>query len=221
MSKRSAREAAAIIGGEPRVNLLPPEVAQRKKARSARRGLVALVIIVLLAVAGGYGFATVRALAAEAELAVSQARTAELLAEQLQYADVTTVSGNVQAVKDAQVLAVSTEVLWNDYYTKIRDALPADTSISSFLVDGRAPWEPDPGLAGPLRKPRVAQITFEVSSAVPFAVEPFVARIAKIPGFADTTPDILNREDLSYTTQFTYNVSPEALSGRFAEGTTN
>lgn len=70
---------------------------------------------------------------------MSQARTAELLAEQLQYAEVTTVSGNVQAVKDAQVLVVSTEVLWNDYYTKIRDALPADTSISSFLVDGRAP----------------------------------------------------------------------------------
>lgn len=79
----------------------------------------------------------------------------------------------------------------------------------------------DPGLAGPLRKPRVAQITFEVSSAAPFAVEPFVERIAKIPGFADTTPDILNRDALSYTTQFTYGVVQEALSGRFAEGASN
>lgn len=45
MSKRTERDAV-VIGGEPRVNLLPPEVALRKKARSARRGLVALVIIV-------------------------------------------------------------------------------------------------------------------------------------------------------------------------------
>jgi type II secretory pathway pseudopilin PulG len=217
MSKRTERDAV-VIGGEPRVNLLPPEVALRKKARSARRGLVALVIIVLLAVAGGYGVATVRALAAEAELAVSQARTAELLAEQLQYGEVTTVSGNVQAVKDARTVAVSTEVLWNEYYTKIRDLIPVDTSISSFVVDGRAPWEPDNVPAGPLRQPRVATITFMIASAGPFPVQPFVAQISKIPGFVDVTADVITKDGESYTTQFTYNLGADALSGRFPAG---
>ena len=218
MSKRSERAAAVTVGGEPRVNLLPPEVAQRKKARSARRGLVTLVVVIFLLVAAGYGYATFRALGAQALLAISQARTADLLAEQLKYADVTTLSGNVQAVKDARSLAVSTEVLWNGYYTKIRDVMPADTVFSRFVVDGRAPWEPEPGVSGPLRAPRVATITFIIVSAAPFPVEPFVSKLEKIPGFADVTPDNLGQESGVYRTQFTFNVSADALSGRFPVG---
>ncbi|HPG75258.1 MAG TPA: hypothetical protein PLU61_03635 [Rhodoglobus sp.] len=218
MSKRSERDAAVAIGGEPRVNLLPPEVAQRKKARSARRGLVALVIVVLLAVAGGYGFVTIRAIGAQAEYAAAQARTAELLAEQMKYSEVTSITGQVQAVKDARSVALSTEVLWNNYYTKIRDVLPTDSTISSFVADGRAPWEPETIPLGPLRMPRVATITFVVTSAAPFPVADFVAKLAKIPGFADATSDVISREGEGYTTQFTLNLGTEGLSGRFPAG---
>ena len=93
MSTRSSKTSVLAVGAEPRANLLPPEVAQRKRARAARRGLVALVIGVLLLVAGGYAFASIQAIAAQAELATAQARTAELLAEQLEYSEVTSVSG--------------------------------------------------------------------------------------------------------------------------------
>jgi hypothetical protein len=223
MSKRSERDAAVVLGGEPRVNLLPPEVAQRKKARSARRGLVALVIAVLLVVAGGYGFVTVRAIGAQLEFAAAQARTADLLAEQMKYSEVTAITGQVQAVKDARSIAVSTELLWNDYYTKIRDVLPADSTMSSLVADGRAPWEPDTLPLGPLRMPRVATITFVVTSAAPFPVADFVAKIAKIPGFADVTSDVISKDGEGYTTQFTFNLGADGLSGRFpsGEGSTN
>lgn len=212
----STRDQALVVGGEPRVNLLPPEVAQRKKARSARRGLVALVIIVLLAVAGAYAFVTVQALGAQAQLAAAQTRTSELLAEQLTYAEVTAISGQVQAVESARALAVSTEVSWNDLYKLIRDRLPADTSFTSFVADGRAPWEPEPVPGGPLREPRVATLTFIISSQGPFEIEPFVNRIAEIPGFADVTPDVLERDGTTILTTFTYNLGADSLTKRFS-----
>ncbi|MFM9877194.1 MAG: hypothetical protein ACKVOG_05005 [Rhodoglobus sp.] len=207
-----------VVGGEPRVNLLPPEVAQRKKARSARRGLVALVILVLLAVAGGYAFAAVQVELARAELAAAQARTAELLGEQLKYSEVTAVGGQVLGVTSARTVAVSTEVLWNDLYKLIRDRLPEGTTLASLIVDGRAPWEPEPVPAGPLRQPRVATVTFVISSPGPIAIEPFVAKIADLDGFADITPDVVERSESLYSTTFTYNLTMDALSGRFAAG---
>jgi len=217
MSARSARASQLVVGGEPRVDLLPPEVAQRKKARRARRGLVALVVVVLLAVAGGYVFATYRAVAAQFELAAAQARTTDLLVEQQKYSEVTTVSGQLAAVENARTVGVSTEVLWNDVYKQIRDRLPEGVTIGSFLADGRSPWEPEFTPAGPLRQPRVATLVFVlVSPDSPFAIEPFVKRIAEIKGFADVSPDVLQREDPNFETTFTYNLSTEALSGRFA-----
>ena len=221
MSTRSSKTSVLAVGAEPRANLLPPEVAQRKRARAARRGLVALVIGVLLLVAGGYAFASIQAIAAQAELATAQARTGELLAEQLEYSEVTSVSGQLAAATTARQVGTSTEVLWVDVYSDIRDRLPEGTSLSDFRVDGRAPWEPEFTPAGPLRQPRVATVTFTVTSAGPFGVQAFVDEIAEIDGFADATADVFTLADTVYRTTFTYSLGADALSGRFSDEESN
>ena len=64
----------------------------------------------------------------------------------------------------------------------------------------------------------LSAITFVIASAGPFPVQPFVAQISKIPGFVDVTADVITKDGESYTTQFTYNLGADALSGRFPAG---
>lgn len=215
MSSRKGSDIA--LGGEPRVNLLPPEVALRKKARGVRRGLVALVIAVLVLVAGGYAFATFRSIEAQGALATAQQRTQDLLTEQLKYIEVTAVTGNVQAVKDARTVGTSTEVLWNDYYIKIRDILPVGATLEAFTVNGRAPWEPEFLPAGPLRDPRAATVTFVLVTEAPIDYQAFTKKLAAIKGFSDVSPDVLDQNG-AYKATFTFNLTADALSGRFPAG---
>ena len=215
MTSRNVSNIA--LGGEPRVNLLPPEVALRKKARGVRRGLIALVIAVVVLVAGGYAFAAFRSIEAQAGLAVAQQRTQGLLTDQLKYTDVTLVTGNVQAVKDARTVGTSTEVAWNDYYVKIRDILPVGAALETFTVDGRAPWEPEFLPAGPLREPRAATITFVLVANAPIDYQAFAKKLAAIDGFADASPDVLEQNG-AYKATFTLTLNTDALSGRFPAG---
>ena len=48
---------ALLLGGAPRVSLLPPEAAQREKARGARRLSILLLVLVIVLVGAGYGYA--------------------------------------------------------------------------------------------------------------------------------------------------------------------
>ena len=122
-------------------------------------------------------------------------------------------------MKSARTVGLSTEVLWNDFYKQVRDLVPADTVLASFVVDGRAPWEPESTPDGPLRQPRVATITFVlVSSTGPIAVEAFVKKVSEIKGFVDVNPGAVALKDGLYGTTFTIDVGADALAGRFAAG---
>lgn len=217
MSARTSKSAPVVLGGEPRVDLLPPEVHANAKFRSTRRLLGLLVVLTLVLVAGAYGVALVRWVDEGIRLQAAEARTSELLVEQNEYAAASRIAGNVANAEEARTLAFSNEVLWADLVNEIKSRLPEAAVLQSATMDAREPWSPAMEIQGPLREPRVANIVFVVSSPSLLDTSAIVRALSDIDGFADASPDRVERKDTVFETTITLNLSEEALNDRFGE----
>lgn len=211
----SAR-TSLVLGGEPRVSLLPPEAALREKARGMRRLSILLLVLVIVIVGAGYGYALSLNATAQAAVSSAQSETNALVGQRKKYAKATNVASLVSGVGEAKALGASTEVLWADLIDAVRGSLPEGVLIESATMKGRAPWEPEFTPAGPLRQPRVATLTIVISSPTILDATAIVRSLVDVPGFADATPDSVTEADGIYSTTVTLNVDDKALSNRFA-----
>lgn len=222
MSGRAAAPVKAlpglVLGGEPRVDLLPPEVLQATKAKGTRRILVMVAILAVLAMGGGYGVALVRATGAQAALAESQARTLELLSEQGEYADATRYAGLLAATEQTLTLATTNEIIWADIFDVVTKYL-APNSYSDWTSEAPLPWEPALVPDGPLREQRVATMNVKILTLAPIDALPLFAKLEEIEGFADASVDkvAIPESGVGYETTITINVYVGALAGRFVE----
>jgi hypothetical protein len=207
-----------VLGGEPRVFLLPPEAALREKARGKRRLSLLLLVLVVVIVGAGYGYAALQNVQAQNALAVSQAETTSILHQRVEYAKASNVASLVSGVTEARTLGASTEVLWAGLVDAVRSSLPEGALIQSATMKARAPWEPPLTPAGPLRQPRVATLTIVIESPTILDATAIVRALVDIPGFADATPDSVTEGSGIYSTTVTLNVNEKALSNRFASG---
>lgn len=212
-------DSGLVLGGDPRVELLPPEVALREKARGMRRLSIMVLVLVLLIVGGGYGVALYRNATEQAALSAAQAETAQLAAYAQKYAKVTSINDLIANVNEARTLGASTEVMWARVIDAVQSTLPAGASIESATMKGRAPWEPVLVPAGPLRAPLVATLSIIIASPTILNATTIVRSLVNVPGFADATPDSVTEESNVFHTTVTLNIDEKALSGRFAAST--
>lgn len=217
MSERRSKSQPMVLGAEPRVDLLPPEVRARVKARATRRMLGLLVVLTLVVVGGAGVVVNLRAFTAQEELVAAQNTTLELLAEQQTYAEAAAASDLVESALSDRQSVLSNEVLWADLLDALRAALPAGATIESATMSARAPWEAEMETQGPLRAPRVATITFVISSASLLDTPTLVRALSEIPGFADATPDRVDRTDTTFNTTITLNLNAEIVHERSAD----
>lgn len=217
MSAASTKGNVLVFGAEPRADLLPPEVHERARALSTRKSLGALVVLALVIAVGAVGAAFVYAGLAEAQLAAAQQRTEALLNEQLTYAEATRVASLVELTKSAQTLAVSSEIEWPELIEEIHGYLPAGTTIESAEMQSTLPWG-DTGVLeppGPLNAPRVATVRLILHSEVLVDTTLLVRELSRLEGFADATPELVERNDTVFATTVTLNLNEDALRERF------
>ena len=221
MSARVAKPTKAIpgliLGGEPRVDLLPPEVLQATKARATRRLLGVAVVAATVLVVGGYGIATLRAVAAQSELTVAQATTVALLDEQAKYSEAALAANLVNASEQTRAVATTNEIVW----AQVFDVITAQMAVAgywSWSASAPSPWEPALVVDGPLREPRVAQVTVTVVTLTPQDGTALFNKLTAIKGFADATIDqvVFGDESVMYQSTFTINLNADALANRFA-----
>jgi hypothetical protein len=208
--------ALLVLGGEPRVILLPPKFALADRARAMRRYSILGLVILLVIVAGGYAYASYRNSFAGEALDAVQAQTQSIAVDQKKYAEATSVARLVSDITQAEAVSASTEVLWAGLIDAASGSIPPGTTLDSAVMTVPAPWEAALVPAGPLRQPRVATLSIVIaSSTVPDAIT--IARsLDQVPGFADSTPDSIELKEGVYKTTVTLNVNEDALSGRFA-----
>jgi Tfp pilus assembly protein PilN len=127
--------AAAAL---PRVNLLPPEIAERKALRRLQAGLAAGVaatagLVGLLYLSAGSGLE-----AAESELAAAQAEQATLQRRVSALSHVSQARGRIENAKTTLVTVMGGEIRWSRYLNDLSLTLPDNVWVKSMTVTGNA-----------------------------------------------------------------------------------
>ncbi|MGY4858097.1 hypothetical protein [Cryobacterium sp. AP23] len=214
---RQAGSEMLVVGGEPSVDLLPPEVKKDRAAKAVRRHLGLGVIGVVAVMVVGTGASVALAVQAQAQLASEQALTPALIKEQAKFGEVRSLQREADLIKAAQQVGASTEIDWKEYLERVQGILPASVTIETVAVDSATPLAIYAQPTAPLQGARVATVGFTATSAVLPDVPTWIDSLATLPGFADALPGSVSRDDTGvYTVEVTMHVNDAAFAQRFA-----
>lgn len=206
-----------VLGGEPRVDLMPPEVLHRRKAKATRLALGFGVVGLLMLVLAGAAGASILANQAQANLLADQTRTTELLAEQTEFTEIRTLQAQVDLAKAAQRVGASTEVDWKAYLESVQGTLPDGVTIQSVTVDSATPISAYEQPTAPLQGARIATVIFSATSPTLPDVPAWLNGLATLTGFADALPGSVTLDDVTnvYTVAITMHINEAAFAQRF------
>ncbi len=198
----------------PRVNLLPPEIEERRRFRRIQYALGAGVLSAVGAVAVGFLLASGSVNAANADLEAASAEGARLQAETAKYADVTAVYAQAAAAQAMLAEAMGEEVRYSRFMSDLSLSVPENVWLSSLNFT-QAPV--DPAVGG--SEPGVATMTVAGKGFshddVALWLESLAAQSTYTnPYFSSSTETLIGTRkavDFSSTAALT----PEALSGRY------
>lgn len=221
VSRTMAPIEGLLVGGEPRVHLLPPQVLIDRKGRVVRRRLGFGVLGVLVVVAIGYGAASLSLVNSQGNLLTAQDATSSILQQQAKYGDVLKVKADASAIQSSQVLATSQEILWAPFYQSFEATLPAGGSITSLSVSLDNPFGTNPAtpVVGPLDGTHIATITGTLSMQQS-SISGWLNSLSSLKGFVDVTPNsVTSTQGGVYTVAITMHINKDALANRFAKNT--
>jgi Tfp pilus assembly protein PilN len=193
---------------QPQVNLMPPEVGERRE-KTRRRGVAIFIFVVfLLLLVAGFVFLKMLAGQAQAEADRENQRTAELQAQLATYTEVDTINAQLTNSEAARQYAAAIELFWPLMYSSVNGALPEGTQVQTMSFDVTAFGTTPAPAADPFAQTGVAQVTLS-------AFVPDYATIA-------TLEDSLNSVPYFTRARATAMTRPEALDspegGASAEG---
>ena len=212
---RPSVDASLILGGMPRVRLLPREVGEGQKTRALRRRLLAgLVVIVMIAILATVG-ASFALFAANAQLANEQSRSALLAASRAKYGDVTKLQSQVDQIVTSQPLADAGEILWAPYVQEIQASLPEGTTITALTAATATATATS--VTASLMPTHIADVKITADSPQQ-PISDWLDNLAKVKGFVAAIPGSVTRvQDTGhYTVEVDLLVNSDALSERFA-----
>jgi len=215
-----AREASTgrktvPLGAVPRVSLMPPELGERNRQLGIQRSLRLLMFAVVVLIIAGVGGAWYLAFSANLALQAEQSRTADLLLEQQQYAEVQAAIRNVELGESALRVGGSTEIDWQDYLGRVQASLPAGVVLDSFTVDAATVTAQYPQSSIPLQGARIATLRFSAVSATLPEIPAWLNQLRDLPGFVDAMPGSVTRAaEGAYTASIEMHIDAAAYSNR-------
>lgn len=217
-ARSKAPDDDLVIGGPPRVDLLPPEVRARKKSRAHRRSLLLGVAGAVALMLMGVGAASLLSLQAQSQLQAEQQRTTRILTEQGKYVGVRKMQEQVTLVQAAQQVGASTEIDWKSYLDSIQATLPANVVVKTVTVDSATPLAIYQQATAPLQGGRVATISFTAATPSFPELPAWLTALRTLPGYADAAPDSATLDTTSgtYTVSITMHVNADAFDERFS-----
>lgn len=213
----SARKAVTelIIGGPPRVDLLPPEVRERERGRAAAGGAVFAIVIAAGVVAAGYAVGTVINITAQTHLDSVSNRTQQLLSEQQQYAEVQQIEGHLGLAEAAQRTGAASMAKWGWIVTQISAVLPG--TVQGFNGEVATPLEGYPQSTLPLQSARLGSLQVVVRTGTLPEVSAWIDALEKLDFVVDAVPGTFSvLEDGTYVSDVRVTFNEEAIENPFA-----
>lgn len=208
----------------PRVNLLPPEIAEKAALRKAQLamggvGLAAVAVVGVLTMN-----ASAKVSDAEQAKAEAVATGAKLQTDVRALQNVRDVYAQVDSARATIAGAMSTEVLWSSYLHDLTLTIPENVWLTTYTVALTQSGQGAPAAvaAGPVLEPGLGTITIAGTAFDHDDVASWLESLAKQKGYANpyftqsTEAMIGSRTVVNFTS--TVNVTPAALANRYAKG---
>ena len=212
---RSVGKAPLVVGGQPRANLLPPEIVLKRKQlktrRALRAGVVLIAIVTVAGCVGTFGISSV----AQVALAGSQDQARQLVLEQAKYQEVKDVQLTIQTITAGQEVGASTEVNWRDYVLALQHTLPDGVKLETVKIESGTPMSAYPQSEAPLQPERNGAITFSATSKTLPDIPDWLRGLATVPGFVDAIPGTVKSEGDHFVAEVTMHFNTDAFSLRF------
>ena len=215
-SPRSNGRAPLVVGGQPRANLLPPEIVLKRKQLKTRRSLRVGVVLVAIATAAAcvltFGVSSV----AQVQLQLTQQAQNALVIEQAKYQEVRDVQSTIETITAGQEVGASTEVNWRDFINALQKKLPSGVRVLTVKAATGTPMTAYEQSDAPLQGLRVGSISFTATSKALPSIPDWLRGLAEIPGYVDAIPGSVKQEDGGgYTVEVLMHFNQDALSLRF------
>lgn len=207
-----------------RVNLLPPELAIRRRLR--RRAQLSVALLVLWVVALGGVYVLKLADVAEAEQAREDARgeVARLETELVSLDEYRVLSARIDARSELLSTAMADEISWARVLNDVSMTFPEDASMLTLAAAANPREEGDPAEATIDNGSPVASVTFSGYSVDRLApgIEGVVSDFEEAGGFVNSYLQMAQEAEIGTTDVTNFNgkldLNDEALTHRYDNG---
>lgn len=214
MQQSTAQPVGTGLVALPKVNLLPPEIAEAARFRKVQAGLAGGVLAAVGVVAFLYVGATANLGEATTELETAQATGAQLQAETAKYSDVTAVYAQAAAAQAMLTQAMGEEVRYSQFLNDLSLTVPENVWVKN-LTFAQAAVPPALGST----EPGIGTATFTGVGFKHDDVAVWLESLAKQQGytnpyFSNSTEALIGtRKTVNFTSTVT--LTPDALSKRY------
>jgi Tfp pilus assembly protein PilN len=219
VTTQTVQSASPVV--MPRVNLMPPEIAQAQRLHQLQRGMVGAVVVSAVIVGGLYWHAKSGMASAQNELTAAQAQNSTLQGKYNSLAYVESDFAQAQAKAQMLNAAMGQEIRWSFVLNDLSTSLPNNVWLTGLSATETAapgsvsvPAVPTDGSAAGIGSVTFSGIAFHHDD-----VANWLESMARVKGFTDpsfqssTKIAIGTRPAVSFGTTAT--VGTKALSNRF------
>ena len=216
MSLMTETRAVISLDSLPRVNLLPPEIAEAAKLRRIQVGLGGAVLAAVGVVALLYVGASSSVTQAQESVDAAATKNAALQSETAKYRDVTAVYARAAAAQAMLTQAMGEEVRYSQFLNDLSLSVPDNVWIKS-LSFAQAPTAPGIGTAVPgIGTVTVNGVGFKHDDVAVWLESLASQKGYTNPYFTNSTEALLGtRKTVNFTSTAT--LTPAAYSGRYTK----
>jgi Tfp pilus assembly protein PilN len=216
-----SRLVGTSVASLPRVNLLPPEIAERAAFRKVQMGLGCAVLAAVAVVGLLYASASSSVSSAQQSLDAESAKTTSLQAESAKYRDVTATYAAAAAAQAQLTTALGDEVRYSQLLNDLSLSVPSTVWLKSLSFASGAPATAGAAAASTGAPATIGTLTV---SGVGFSHDDLAVWLESVanlktyanPYFSSSSEVLLgSRKVVNFSS--TANVTPAALSGRYTK----
>lgn len=220
--------SSTTTGTMPRVNLLPPEIAEKAALRRSQVAMAGVGVAAVAVVGVLYMNATAKVNDAKADRDAAVATGTALNAELRTLQNVRDVYARVDAARATLSSAMATEILWSGYLHDLTLTIPENVWLTNMTAavggQGSTSALAAPTTAGAsVLDPGVGSVTFTGRAFEHNDVASWLESLAKQKGYANAyfTQSVKSKIGARGIVEFssTVNLTPAALANRYSKGT--